>query len=182
MKNLAQKDGENNVDERSGSGGLLLQIAVVGGGNCSPEVRAQARRLGRLLAEEGHVVLCGGLGGVMEAVCCGAKEAGGLTVGILPGEKEGANRYVGIAIATGMGHARNVIIVKSADAVIALPGEHGTLSEIALALKMGKPVISLGSWDIPGTIKAEMPDEALELLDLQVSQRRSWGDRKDNRS
>jgi uncharacterized protein (TIGR00725 family) len=150
-----------------------LQIAVVGGGDCSPEVRAQARRLGRLLAEDGHVVLCGGLGGVMEAVCCGAEEAGGLTVGILPGEKEDANGCVGIAIATGMGHARNVIIVKSADAVIALPGEHGTLSEIALALKMGKPVVSLRSWAIPGILRAETPEEALALLGRQASWHRS---------
>lgn len=150
-----------------------MQIAVVGGGDCGPEVRAQARRMGRLLAEQGHVILCGGLGGVMEAVCCGAREAGGLTVGILPGEKEDANRCVAIAIATGMGHARNVIVVKSADAIIALPGEHGTLSEIALAVKMQKPVISLRSWEIPGTIKAETPEEALALLGLQDSRRRS---------
>ncbi len=150
-----------------------MQIAVVGGGDCGPEVRAQARHLGRLLAEQGHTVLCGGLGGVMEAVCCGAKEAGGLTVGILPAEKEDANRCVGIAIATGMGHARNAIVVKSADAVIALPGEHGTLSEIALALKMGKPVVSLGSWEIPGTLKAGTPEEALALLGLRGSRGRS---------
>jgi uncharacterized protein (TIGR00725 family) len=152
---------------------FILQIAVVGGGSCCPEVRAEARRLGRLLAEKGHVVLCGGLGGVMEAVCCGAKEAGGMTVGILPGEKENANRCVDIAIATGMGHARNVVIVKSADVIIALPGEHGTLSEIALALKMGKPVVSLRSWEIPGTLKAETPEEALALLGLQASWSRS---------
>ncbi len=146
-----------------------MQIAVVGGGDCNPGIRAQACCLGRLLAEEGHIVLCGGLGGVMEAVCCGAKEAGGLTVGILPGEKEDVNRCVHIAIATGMGHARNVIIVKSADAVIALPGEHGTLSEMALALKMKKRVISLQSWEIPGTIKAETTEEAVRLLDEQDS-------------
>jgi len=109
----------------------------------------------------------------MEAVCCGAEEAGGLTVGILPGEKEDANGCVGIAIATGMGHARNVIIVKSADAVIALPGEHGTLSEIALALKMGKPVVSLRSWAIPGILRAETPEEALALLGRQASWHRS---------
>ncbi len=141
-----------------------MQIAVVGGGDCDPGVRDLALRLGRLLAEQGHVLLCGGLGGVMEAVCCGAREAGGLTVGILPGEKEDANRCVSLAIATGMGHARNVIIVKSSDAVIALPGEHGTLSEIALALKMNKMVISLGSWEIPGTRNARTPEEAMSLL------------------
>jgi len=141
-----------------------MQIAVIGGGECSPVVRDLARQLGRLLAEQGHILLCGGLGGVMEAACCGAKEAGGLTVGILPGERADANKCVDIAIATGMGHARNVIIVKSADAVVALPGEEGTLSEIALALKMKKRVISLRSWDIPGAVRAETPEEALGLL------------------
>jgi uncharacterized protein (TIGR00725 family) len=100
----------------------------------------------------------------MEAVCKGAKEAGGLSVGILPGEKEEANEYAGVAIATGMGHARNVIVVKSADAVVALPGGYGTLSEIALALKMGKRVIALGTWDVPGTVRAETAEEAVGLL------------------
>jgi uncharacterized protein (TIGR00725 family) len=142
-----------------------MQIAVVGGGVCSPDVGETAERLGRLLAENGHILICGGLGGVMEAVCRGAREAGGVTLGILPGEKKDANPYVSIAVATGMGHARNVIIITSSDAVIALPGEHGTLSEIALALKMNRPVISLGSWDIAGTVKANNPDEALELLE-----------------
>jgi hypothetical protein len=141
-----------------------MQIAVVGGGECRPEVSEMACLLGRLLAEKGHVLICGGLGGVMEAACRGAKKAGGLTLGILPGEMGSANEFVDIVIATGMGHARNAIIAKSADAVIALPGEHGTLSEMALALKMGKRVISLSSWDIPGTIKAKSPEEAIRLL------------------
>jgi uncharacterized protein (TIGR00725 family) len=142
-----------------------MQIAVVGGGDCTPEVSEMAYCLGRLLAERGHILLCGGLGGVMEAACCGAMDVGGLTVGILPGDGWEANRCVSITIATGMGHARNVIIVKSADAVIALPGEHGTLSEIALALKMRKRVISLKSWEIPGAVKAETPEEAVKLLE-----------------
>ncbi len=143
-----------------------MQVAVVGGGDCSPKVREQALMLGRLLAERGHVLICGGLGGVMEAVARGARTAGGLVVGVLPGEKIDANPSIGIAIATGMGHARNVIIVKSADVVIALPGEYGTLSEIALALKMGRKVISLGSWEVPGTRKAKTAEEAVELLDM----------------
>ena len=104
-----------------------MQIAVVGGGVCSPAVAESARLLGRLIAMQGYVLLCGGLGGVMEAACCGAREAGGLAVGILPGEREQANSCLDIAIATGMGHARNVIIVKSADAIVALSGEMGTL-------------------------------------------------------
>lgn len=141
-----------------------MQIAVVGGGSCSSGVREMAEELGRLLAEEGHILLCGGLGGVMEAACKGAAEAGGTVVGILPGERGDANPYVGIRVATGMSHARNVIIVRSSDAVIALPGEYGTLSEIALSLKMNRIVISLGSWDIAGTLKAMDPREAIELL------------------
>jgi uncharacterized protein (TIGR00725 family) len=141
-----------------------MQIAVVGGGVCTIDIYERARLLGRLLAEKGHVVICGGLGGVMEAVCCGAREAGGTAVGILPGERESANSFVSIAVATGMGHARNAIVVKSSDAVVAFPGEHGTLSEIALALKMGKPVISLGGWKLPGLLEAGNPEEAVEIL------------------
>lgn len=141
-----------------------MQVAVIGGAECSDSVRKMAYDLGIKLAKEGHVIICGGLGGVMEAVCCGAKEGRGEVVGILPGEKDDANPWVGIRVATGMGHARNVIIVKSADVVIALPGEFGTLSEMALALKMGKQVISLGSWSIPGTVGAKTVGEAIMLL------------------
>jgi uncharacterized protein (TIGR00725 family) len=141
-----------------------MQIAVIGGAECTEEVKRMAYDIGRLLAEKGHTPICGGLTGIMEAVCCGTKAAGGVAVGVLPGEKQEANRCVGISIATGMGHARNAIIVKSADVVIALPGEYGTLSEIALALKIGRKVISLRSWDVPGTIKVQTPEEAVELL------------------
>jgi len=141
-----------------------MQIAVVGGGACSPEVRDTARRIGQIIASHGHVLICGGLGGVMEAACCGAREAGGIAVGILPGEREEANCCVDVGIATGMGHARNVIIVKSADLVIALPGELGTLSEMALAVKMKKPVISLCSWEICGAFQAKDPEEVEQLL------------------
>lgn len=142
-----------------------MQVAVIGGGECGDDVRKVAYVLGKMLASKGHIVICGGLGGVMEEVCRGAREEGGTAVGILPGEKEDANSWVDIAISTGMGHARNVIIVKSADAVIALPGEFGTLSEIALALKMGKRVIGLQSWAIPGVIMAKTAEEAVLFLD-----------------
>jgi uncharacterized protein (TIGR00725 family) len=145
--------------------GKKMQIAVVGGGACSPEVRDTAKRLGQIIASHGHVLICGGLGGVMEAACCGAREAGGLCVGILPGKRQEANTCVDVTIATGMGHARNAIIVKSADVVIALPGELGTLSEMALAMKMNKPVISLNSWEICGAFQVEDPEEVAELLD-----------------
>jgi uncharacterized protein (TIGR00725 family) len=142
-----------------------MQVAVIGGAKCNDDVRKTAYDLGMKLAEGGHMLICGGLSGVMEAVCNGVRDGKGTAVGILPGEKDEANPWVSIAIATGMGHARNVVIVKSADAVIALPGEYGTLSEMALALKMGKKVVSLHSWAIPGVITAKTAEEAAMLLE-----------------
>jgi uncharacterized protein (TIGR00725 family) len=122
-------------------------IAVVGAGRCSPDVAALAEAVGCELARRGAVLVCGGLGGVMEAACRGAKSAGGLTLGILPGSSRGdANRYVDVPIVTGMGEARNVLVVQSAQAVIAIHGEYGTLSEIAHALKLGIPVVGLHTW------------------------------------
>ena len=124
-------------------------IAVCGAGIASGEVERLAEETGRLLAEAGAVVVCGGLGGVMEAACRGAKSAGGTTVGILPGPRRAdANQWVDIAIPTGMGEMRNALIVRAADAVIAIAGEFGTLSEIALALKIGTPVVGLSTWDL----------------------------------
>ena len=142
-----------------------MQVAVVGAGEYEENRCALARELGRKIAERGHVLITGGLGGVMEAASEGANEAGGITVGILPGEKETANPYVTVAIGTGMGHGRNAIIVRSADVVIALPGIYGTLSEIALALKMDKKVIDLGDWNIEGMLKAESPEEAMQIAE-----------------
>jgi uncharacterized protein (TIGR00725 family) len=122
-------------------------VAVIGDGLCSVETARLAEEVGQHLAEEGAVVVCGGLGGVMEAACRGAKAAGGLTVGILPGRnRQDANLYVDIPIVTGMGEARNVVVVSSAQSVIAVSGGYGTLSEIAHALKLGIPVVGLGSW------------------------------------
>jgi uncharacterized protein (TIGR00725 family) len=124
-------------------------IAVIGGGKCPKNVTRLAEEVGRELAEHGATLICGGLGGVMEAACKGAKEAGGQTIGILPGNKAAnANPYVGIPIVTGMGEMRNVIIVKSARAVIAIDGEFGTLSEIGHALKNRVPVIGLNTWEL----------------------------------
>ena len=154
-----------------------MQIAVVGGGLCSPEACETARQLGLLLASRGHILLSGGRGGVMEAACRGAHEGGGVAVGILPGEREEANSFVDISIVTGMGQARNAIIVKSADVVIALPGEMGTLSEMALALKMNRPLISLGSWDLPGALAAKSPEEAVELLEKMKQKCDAAGER-----
>jgi uncharacterized protein (TIGR00725 family) len=124
--------------------------------------------VGRALAEAGAVVVCGGLGGVMEAACRGAKEAGGTTVGILPGhDRAEANPYVDVAIATGFGEARNALVVRAADALIAVGGEYGTLSEIALALKARKPVVGLGSWDLDPVVSADDAATAVrQALDL----------------
>ena len=114
----------------------------------------------------GAALICGGLGGVMKGVSQGVNEAGGTAVGIIPGtDKNDANPYIDIAIVTGMGHARNAIVVGSADGVIALPGGPGTLSEVALALKMGKPVVGLSAWgDISGVISADSPSDAVRLI------------------
>jgi uncharacterized protein (TIGR00725 family) len=120
---------------------------VIGEGICSRRVAGLAERVGRAIAEAGAVLLCGGLGGVMEAASRGAARADGLVVGLLPGfAARDANRWVSIPIVTGMDQARNVILVRSADAVIAVGGRYGTLSEIALALKLGRPVVGLGTW------------------------------------
>jgi len=121
-------------------------IGVIGDSSCSPEEAKLAETVGELLAQRGAIIVCGGLGGVMEAVCRGAKSAG-LTVGILPGQDSGmANPWVDIPVVTGLGEARNVAVVKSAQAVIAIGGRYGTLSEIAYALKSNIPVIGLNTW------------------------------------
>jgi uncharacterized protein (TIGR00725 family) len=137
-------------------------VAVVGAGDASPDEEAIAERVGRLLGERGAVVLCGGLGGVMEAVCRGAREGGGTTVGILPGsDRSAANPYVDVALPTGIGEMRNALVARGADVLIAVGGEHGTLSEIALGLKAGKRVIGLGTWDVDGVEPVAGPDEAV---------------------
>jgi uncharacterized protein (TIGR00725 family) len=122
----------------------MIQIGVVGGGDVDNETQALAGEVGREIARSGNILLCGGLGGVMEASAKGAKEEGGLTVAILPGtSKEEASPYMDVKIVTAMSHARNAIIARSADVLIAVDGGLGTLSEIALALKIDKPVIVL---------------------------------------
>lgn len=126
---------------------VRMQISVIGAGTCSAEIARMSEELGSEIARRGAVLICGGLGGVMTATASGSRRAGGLTVGVLPGyDARAANPFVDIALPTGMGHARNVIVVAAGDAVIALPGEHGTASEIALALTLGKPVVGLGAW------------------------------------
>jgi uncharacterized protein (TIGR00725 family) len=134
-------------------------VAVIGPGD---EPTVAAAEVGRLIAERGAVLVCGGRGGAMEAACRGAKEVGGLTVGILPGpDRSEANPFVDVVLPTGLGEARNALVVAAADVVIAIGGGYGTLSEIALALKAGKRVIGLGTWEIEGVVAAESPEAAV---------------------
>lgn len=141
-----------------------MVISVIGAGSCDGKTYNTAEEVGRLVAAKGATLITGGLGGVMEAASKGAYEAGGITVGILPGlSSDEANRYVKVPVTTGLSHARNIIVVRSADAVIAVSGEYGTLSEIAIALKLGKPVIGLDTWDnIEEVVNAASPEEAVE--------------------
>ncbi len=140
-----------------------MNISVIGAGTCSDKIYSIAEEVGKLIAQRGAVLITGGLGGVMEAASKGANEAGGTTIGILPGfSNDDANPYVTIPVTTGLSHARNIIVVRSADAVIAVAGEYGTLSEIAIALKLGKPVINIESWDtIEGVVVVNSPEEAV---------------------
>ena len=148
-----------------------LFVAVIGASKASKAEVKCAEQVGRELAKRGAVLVCGGLGGVMEAACRGASEAGGLTVGILPGDnRETANPWVQIPIVTTLGYARNVAVVRSAQAVIAIGGAYGTLSEIAFALQAGLPVIGLGTWSMSqngkadtAVMRAASPKEAVSL-------------------
>lgn len=137
-----------------------MQIGVIGHGEAPSQECEAAYAIGQMIAINGAVLVCGGLGGVMEAACRGAREAGGTAVGILPGT-EGGNPYLDITIRTGLGQARNVLVVLSADAVIAVGGRYGTLSEIATALKTGRPVYGIKTWDIEGVIPCSSPEEAV---------------------
>ncbi|MFP5362169.1 MAG: TIGR00725 family protein [Thermoleophilia bacterium] len=146
--------------------GAAPYVAVVGAGaDVSPELLAAAEAVGAGLARRGAVVVTGGLGGVMEAACRGARSAGGMTLGILPGDdRRAANAYVDVAVASGMGELRNGLVVRSADALVAIAGGAGTLSEIALALKAGKPVVGVGTWRIEGVAEAGDAAAAVALV------------------
>ena len=139
-------------------------VAVVGSGIATGELYEQAQEVGRLVAERGGTIVCGGLSGVMEAAARGAAETGGTAIGILPDEDRWrANEYLAYSVATGTGHARNLAVVCSGDVIVALGGEYGTLSEIGLARKVGRPVVSLESWELPGhVVVASSPKEAVE--------------------
>ncbi|MCL4377332.1 MAG: TIGR00725 family protein [Actinobacteria bacterium] len=154
--------------------GKIIKISVIGGSSCEIEVFNQAYEVGMEIARNDAILVCGGLTGVMEACCKGAKDAGGLTIGVLPADDENsANKYVDIKIPTGMGYARNVLVVKSGHAVIAIDGSFGTLSEIGYALSYGKPLIGLNTWKIepyceeiehqPQIIIATSPAEAVKI-------------------
>ena len=136
-------------------------MAVVGSGTASGELYEKAREVGRLVAERGGTIVCGGRSGVMEAVARGATEAGGTAIGILPDEdRKRANEYLSYSIATGTGHARNLAVVCSGDVVIAVGGEYGSLSEMGLALKVGRPVVALESWDLGEHVSVAATPEA----------------------
>jgi len=140
-------------------------VGVIGAGKAEEELLKIAEKVGSLLAKKGLMLINGGLGGVMEASAKGAFHEGGITIGVLPtGNKEDANPYIKIPIPTGMGEMRNALIVRASDILIAIGGEYGTLSEIALALKTGKKVIGIKTWKIPGIIEADTAEEALILV------------------
>ena len=147
-----------------------VRIGVIGGAR--PEARFEkiAREVGRRVAEAGAILVCGGLAGVMKAAAQGAKEAGGLTIGILPGaQPNDANAYIDVPIATGLGYTRNSLVAMNADVLIAIDGEYGTLSEIAYGRIFGKPVIGLESWDVKGVERAESPEAAVRMALTLVS-------------
>lgn len=140
-------------------------IGIIGISQASDEEYSAAQEVGAGIAKRGGIIVCGGLGGVMEAACRGAKSENGLTVGIIPGfNRQEANPYIDIPIVTGMSHARNIIVVRTSNAIIAIGGSYGTLSEIALALKLGIPIIGIKTWDVsPEIKKVSTPKEAVDM-------------------
>ena len=142
-------------------------IGVIGAGECSDKTYQLARHLGAEIGKKGWILICGGLGGVMEAAARGCTETGGITVGILPGlDKTSANLYVKIPLATGLGEGRNLLVVRASDVLVSVAGGYGTLSEIALALKVNKPVIGLETWeDIQDVQYVSNPEEAVRLVE-----------------
>ena len=148
-----------------------MYVSVIGGEHCSKEIYEMAKEVGRKVAEMGAILITGGRGGVMEAACKGAKEKGGVTVGILPGSsRHEGNKYLDYVIVTGIGYARNVLVVLNGDIVIAINGHYGTLSEIAFALEFGKPVYGLLSWEV-GIKNFNNVDELFEEIrkDLKIN-------------
>jgi len=147
-----------------------MRVSVIGGGEVDAGTAGVAEAVGRRLAERGHVLVCGGLGGVMEAACRGAAKAGGRTIGILPGDdRSAANPHVEVAVATGLGHARNALVVLNGDAVIAVDGGPGTLSELGFALAYGRPVVGLDPVAaVDGVTAVATPAEAVAFVESAV--------------
>ena len=141
-------------------------VAVVGPAEATPAEERIASAVGEALATRGVTVVCGGLGGVMEAVCAGARSCGGVTIGLLPGDDRGdANRFVSVPIPTGLGELRNGLVVRACDAMIAVGSSYGTLSEIALALRAGKRVVGIGTWELEGIeVASDAADAVARLL------------------
>ena len=153
-------------------------IGVIGGAQTTPEMLVQAEAVGRELALRGVTLICGGLGGVMEAACRGAQQAGGTTIGVLPGEdRDEANPYVTLPIVTGVGRARNVIIVLTAEALIAVDGGYGTLSELGFALQFARPVVGIGTWHFGNGTDDDASivrcDNAVEAVDKAIEMARA---------
>ncbi len=142
-----------------------MQIGVIGPGACPPDVEALAEEVGREVARRGAVLVCGGLGGVMRGAARGARAENGLTLGILPGDDAAdANDWIDVVVPTGMGEARNALVVRASDAIVAVHGGYGTLSEIALALKTGVPVVGLETWRVSeDVVDAADPEEAVDV-------------------
>jgi len=140
------------------------RIGVIGGSKPDAKSRQMAYQVGKLIAEKGAILVCGGLIGIMEASSRGAKQGGGLTIGILPGNNpDDANPYIDIPLATGMGYSRNSLVAMNSDALIAIDGRYGTLTEIAFGCIYRKKIIGLGTWDIEGVIQVKTPEEAVKL-------------------
>ena len=141
-------------------------IAIIGASKCSKKLRDMAALVGRYVAENGGVLVCGGMGGIMEGAARGAKQAGGTTIGILPTDnREDANEFIDYVIPTGFGEARNIMVVRTADAVLAFPGKFGTLSEMAFALHAKRPVVSISAWKLgDDIIQMDDPLEAAEKV------------------
>jgi len=150
-----------------------MNISVIGGSRCSKKDYEIARELGRLIAKEGWTLICGGRTGVMEAACCGAKEAGGTTVAILPSaDGKDANAYVDVKIPTGLGYARNVLVVRASDIIVAVSGQYGTLSEIAFAFNEDRHVIGINTWKIKGVIHVKTPLQAISKIKVILKKRK----------
>ncbi|MBU0469524.1 MAG: TIGR00725 family protein [Candidatus Omnitrophica bacterium] len=151
-----------------------IVVSVIGGHEINQEVENIAYNVGKIVAEVGAVLVCGGLGGVMKAAAKGCSEAGGLTIGLLPGkDKSDANEYIKIALPTTIGYARNAMVASSADIIIALPGSHGTACEISYGFVYKRPIIDIGNWDKEGMLKANNVSEVKGILNSLIEEKRA---------